>query len=185
MHQLIGKVQAVIEDAGRIAMDLHPSVLDHLGIGPTIDWFYRESSANYAHIRLDCAVDVCEEEIAAPVKTAIYRIIQESFNNAVKHAQASTVTLNLKHNRGHVELSVGDDGIGFDPAQLKGVDKADRGLGLASMRERAEATAGRFSVESRSGHGTTVRVTWPRHCPRVDVAASEAVGSNAVLTGQA
>ena len=182
MHQLIGKVQAVIEDAGRIAMDLHPSVLDHLGIGPTIDWFCRESSAHYAHIRLDCAVDVCEEEIAAPVKTAIYRIIQESFNNAVKHAQASTVTLNLKHNRGHVELSVGDDGIGFDAAQFKSVDKAGRGLGLVSMRERAEATAGRFSVESRSGHGTTVRVTWPRHCPRVDVAAS---GSNAVPTGQA
>ncbi len=185
MHQLIGKVQAVIEDSSRIAMGLHPSVLDHLGIGPTIDWFCRESSANYPQIRLEYAVDVCEEEIAAPVKVAIYRIIQETFNNAVTHAQASRVTLNLKHNRGHVELSVHDDGVGFDPAQFKSVDKTGRGLGLASMRERAEATAGRFGVESRSGDGTTVKVTWPRHCPRVEVAASEAVDSNAVPTVQA
>ena len=185
MRQLIGKVQGVIEDVGRIAMDLHPSVLDHLGIGPTIDWFCRESSANYAQVRLEYEVDVCEEEIAAPVKTAIYRIIQESFNNAVKHAQASTVTLNLKHDRGHVELSVGDDGTGFDPTQFKSVDKAGRGLGLVSMRERAEATAGRFRVESRSGQGTTVRVTWPKHCPRIVQAASEAIGVTAVPFGQA
>ena len=185
MRQLIGKVQAVIEDVGRIAMDLHPSVLDHLGIGPTIDWFCRESSANYAQVRLEYEVDVCEEEIAAPVKTAIYRIIQESFNNAVTHARASKVTLNLKHNHGHVELSVGDDGIGFDPRAFKSVDKTGRGLGLVSMRERAEATAGRFRVESRSGHGTTVRVTWPRHCPRVDQAASEAKGLTSVPTSRA
>lgn len=184
LRELIGKVQGVIEDVGRIAMDLHPSVLDHLGIGPTIDWFCRESSANYAQVRLEHGVDVCEEEIAAPVKTAIYRIIQESFNNAVTHAQASSVTLHLIDSRGHLELSVSDDGIGFDPAQFKSVDKAGRGFGLASMRERAEATAGRFRVESRSGQGTTVRVTWPKHCPRVDQAASEAISSNAVLTAQ-
>ena len=53
MRQLIGRVQEVIEDVGRIAMDLHPSVLDHLGIGPTIDWFCREASANYANVRLE------------------------------------------------------------------------------------------------------------------------------------
>jgi PAS domain S-box-containing protein len=185
MRQLIGKVQGVIEDVGRIAMDLHPSVLDHLGIGPTIDWFCRESSANYAHVRLHCEVDVVEGEIAARVKTAIYRIIQESFNNAVTHAQASNVTLSLKHNRGHVELIVGDDGMGFDPTQFKSVDKVGRGLGLVSMRERAEATAGRFRLESRCGHGTTVRVTWPGHSSRLEHAASAAIGLPAMPTSQA
>jgi signal transduction histidine kinase len=185
VRQLIGKVQGVIEDVGRITMDLHPSVLDHLGIGPTIDWFCRESSANYANVRFEYEVDIREAEIAPRVKTAIFRIIQESFNNAVAHGQASHVTLSLKDNRGHVELSVADNGIGFDPTQLRSADKVGRGVGLVSMRERAEATAGRFRLESRSGHGTTVRVTWPKHCPRVDRAASEATGLTAVSTGQA
>ncbi len=185
MRQLIGRVQEVVEDVGRIAMDLHPSVLDHLGIGPTIDWFCREASANYANVRIEHEVEVVEAEIAARVKTAIFRIIQESFNNAVTHGQASRVTLSLKDSRGNVELSVADNGMGFDPTQFKSVDKAGRGVGLVSMRERAEATAGRFRLQSRSGHGSTVKVTWPKHSPRVDRAMSEVSGLAVVSSGQA
>ena len=185
MRQLIGRVQEVIEDVGRIAMDLHPSVLDHLGIGPTIDWFCREASTNYANVRIEHEVEVVETEIAPRVKTAIFRIIQESFNNAVTHGQASHVTLSLKDSRGHVELSVTDNGIGFDPAKFRSVDNAGRGFGLVSMRERAEATAGRFRLHSRSGLGSTVEVTWPKHSPWVDRSMSEASGLTVVSLGQA
>jgi PAS domain S-box-containing protein len=177
MRQLVSKVQAVIEDVRRVAMNLRPSVLDHLGIAPTIEWFCREFNAIYPRVRLEAEVDVCEDEISAPVKTAMYRIIQEACNNAVKHAQAGRIALRLKQEGGHVELSITDDGIGFDAAEFIRIDTTGRGLGLASMRERAEATAGRFRLESKQGLGTVVRATWPSYCPRV-----KKIGSGVIRT---
>ena len=158
LRQLAGRMQEVIEEVRRISMNLRPSTLDDLGILPTLGWFMREFSAIYRQVELRTLVDVDEEQIAAPLKTAIYRIVQEAFNNVVTHSRARRVSLVLRRRERRLELQIQDDGAGFDP----GARRRERsGLGLATMRERAEVTGGRFVLRSEAGRGTTVSVSWP------------------------
>ncbi|HEY2950672.1 MAG TPA: GAF domain-containing sensor histidine kinase [Micromonosporaceae bacterium] len=89
---------------------------------------------------------------------AVYRIAQEALHNALRHATARRIDVDLTARNGSVVLSVSDDGRGFDPTAPP---QASRRLGLASMRERARAAGGRFEVSSRPGGGTTVRVEVP------------------------
>lgn len=156
LPQLASRLQGVIDEVRRISMDLRPSTLDDLGILPTLGWFMREFGAIYGHIELTRLVDVDEDEIAAPLKTAIYRIVQEAFHNVVTHSGARRVSLVLRRRQRQLELQVQDDGRGCD---LRGRERG--GLGLATMRERAEVTGGRFSLRSAPGEGTTVAVSWP------------------------
>jgi signal transduction histidine kinase len=93
-------------------------------------------------------------EMPAPVAEALYYIAQESLNNALKHAAASSVSVYLRGQNEHVELEVKDDGCGFDPATLTGQD----GLGLANMQERARSLGGSLQIRSALGQGTTVKV---------------------------
>lgn len=158
LQQLARRMQSVIDEVRRISMDLRPSTLDDLGILPTLGWFMREFSAIYGQIELNTLVDVDEDEIAAPLKTAIYRIVQEAFHNVVTHSGARRVSVVLRRRKRQLELQVQDDGAGCD-TRPRGKERG--GLGLATMRERAEVTGGRFALRSQPGSGTTVAVSWP------------------------
>ncbi len=156
----ITKIQSAVEDVRHISMSLHPSTLDDLGVLATIGWFAREFKDSYRQLNLETSIDVCEREIPVSAKTAIFRIIQEALNNVLMHAQARNVSLTLRDYRGHFELIIQDDGIGFDPVQVVAVADG-RGVGVASMRERAAATGGCFTLDAEVGRGTTIRVAWP------------------------
>ena len=157
---LSARIQAVIDEVRRVSMDLRPSTLDDLGILPTLGWFTREFRAIYGQITVETLVEAREEEIAAPMKTAIYRIVQEAFNNVVAHSGARRVALALRRRGGQLELQVQDDGGGFDSSAPRAARRRS-GLGLQSMRERAEVTGGRFALRSEKGRGTTITVAWP------------------------
>lgn len=87
------------------------------------------------------------------MQVGLYRIGQEALNNALKHADATSVTIRLNSDGKLVELEIIDDGQGFDP------EKVSAGIGLNSMKERAERLGGVFNITSRSGEGTTIQVT--------------------------
>jgi PAS domain S-box-containing protein len=159
--QSIAKIQLVLDDVRHISMSLYPSTLDDLGVLATIGWLAREFKSSYPQLNLETSVDVYEEEIPVPAKTAIYRIIQEALSNVLMHAHASNVSLVLSDRGGYFELCIEDDGIGFAPSQVLAVGEAGAGLGLPSMRERAETTGGRFTLDAEIGRGTTIRVAWP------------------------
>ena len=94
-------------------------------------------------------------ELPANAEEAFYYIAQEALNNSLKHAAASTVTVRLYHSdEGCVILEVADNGRGFEPAATR-----SDGMGLLTMRERAEKLGGRLSVESAPGAGTTVKAS--------------------------
>ena len=156
----ITKIQSALEDVRHISMSLHPSTLDDLGVLVTIGWLVREFKGSYRQLNLETSIDVCEQEIPVSAKTAIYRIIQEALSNVLMHAQARNVFLTLRDHRGQFELIIQDDGIGFDPAHVVAVADGG-GVGVPSMRERAAATGGCFTIDAEAGRGTTVRVAWP------------------------
>ncbi|MCD4672443.1 MAG: GAF domain-containing protein [Anaerolineaceae bacterium] len=96
-------------------------------------------------------------ELPSNVKIALFRIAQEALNNAGKHSGASEVTIVLDCGENWVKLNVTDNGVGFDPVQIK----PDR-LGLGIMKERAESIDAKFSIQSQTGSGTQVLVKWAR-----------------------
>jgi signal transduction histidine kinase len=97
-------------------------------------------------------------ELDSTVEVELYRIVQEALNNALRHAQADTVEVDVDARDGLVTVIVRDDGVGFDPG-ARGI--RERRLGLTSMRERADRLGGTFRVESSPGAGTTVSVEVP------------------------
>jgi PAS domain S-box-containing protein len=161
VKQLIPKVEGALNDLHRVAMDLRPSTLDDLGILPTLSWFVREFEGANLSTRIEKHISVSEKDVPEPLKIAIFRILQEAVNNAVKHSFADRIKVSL-HNGGEVlAFTIEDDGIGFDPGSLASRGDATRGLGMQSMKERAELSGGTYAVTSAAGQGTKVCVWWP------------------------
>ena len=95
------------------------------------------------------------------MKIVIYRILQESFNNAAKHANASKIHLILAKFNGGVRMTVKDDGCGFEPQSNLFTNDPLSGHGIEGMRERAELCGGEFAIESDPGQGTQITVNLP------------------------
>jgi signal transduction histidine kinase len=108
-------------------------------------------------LKADLRVDGTPE-LDSAVEVELYRVVQEALNNAVRHAQAETVAVEIDARDDGVMVTVRDDGVGFDPGARA---IRERRLGLTSMRERAESLGGTFSVETGRDAGTTVRVEVP------------------------
>ena len=160
LEAIVPVIQKSIEEVRKIAMDLRPSVLDDLGILATISWFCREFQSIYSGIHIEQQINIQEDDVPDPLKTVIYRVSQEALNNVAKHSKADLVRLSLRKTDGAIELAIQDNGLGFDLKDLLSVEGIKTGLGLASMKERAELSGGSFTIESGKGTGTTVRATW-------------------------
>jgi signal transduction histidine kinase len=161
VKQLIPKVEGALNDLRRVAMDLRPSTLDDLGILPTLSWFVREFEGTNLKIRIEKHISVSEKDVPEPLKLAIFRILQEAVNNAVKHSDAECITVSLHNEDGVLAFTIEDDGKGFDPGALASRGAARTGLGMQSMRERAELSGGNYAVTSAVGQGTKVCAWWP------------------------
>jgi PAS domain S-box-containing protein len=154
-------IQNTIEEVRAIVMDLRPSILDDLGILPTIHWFCREFQYIHPRIRMTEEISLEEGDIPEALKTPIYRILQEGLNNVSTHSGADAVRVALGKRDGRIVLEIQDNGQGFDPKAVASAGASRRGFGLSSMRERAEAAGGTFVVESLPGGGTRLLVSWP------------------------
>ena len=157
---LIPVTQTAIDEVRKIGMDLRPATLDDLGILATITWFCREFQSIYSGIRIEKRMEIREEEVPSPLKTTIYRVLQEALNNVAKHSQATLVSVSLRKTVNGIELAVQDNGVGFDESGVSQPAATRRGVGLASMRERAELSGGSFSLESHENRGTRVTAWW-------------------------
>jgi signal transduction histidine kinase len=141
-----------------IAHDLRPTVLDDLGLGPAIAGFADRVSRRY-NIEITFESTVASR-LSAPVETTVYRIVQESVNNVVKHANATRAGIRIMQDGRIVECRIQDNGIGFDLDQVLS-RKGSRGLGLLGIRERVDSVGGELAIQSRPGNGTTLLITIP------------------------
>ena len=142
-------------------MDLRPSTLDDLGILATISWFTRELGEIYSAMTIEKKIAIREDEIPRPLKTVIFRILQEALNNAAKHSQAEHVMVCLEKLDDKIVLLIEDNGKGFDVDTVQSLRETTHGLGLASMRERASLSGGAFSLKTAPGMGTSICAIWP------------------------
>jgi signal transduction histidine kinase len=137
-----------------LAMGLRPSMLDDLGLGPAVEWLCREFSRT-SGIPADVEIDGALGRLTEAQKTGLFRVVQESLTNVMRHARARRVSVRLQEGDGRVVLVVKDDGRGMHNG------KARRGLGLLGMEERIRELGGVFEVESAPGAGTRIRAEIP------------------------
>lgn len=149
-----------IHDVRRSIFALRPVALDELGFYPALRQFIGEFGEQN-QLYVDMRVAGPPERLPAFLEPVLFRIIQESLNNAGKHAHAQTIRIALDlTSPAVVALSIRDDGVGFDPAMLDQASQR-RHLGLKQMRERVENLKGAFEVHSQLGSGTEIQVILP------------------------
>jgi signal transduction histidine kinase len=138
-----------------LIFELRPGALAEEGLAAAVG---KQASALAARTGVPVDVTAPAERIrlALDVEEHLYRLALEALNNAVKHAGAARLTVDLAESGGRLQLSVQDDGIGFDPAVAR-----PGHLGLTTMRERAAAVGGRLAIDTAPGAGTRVEVTVP------------------------
>jgi two-component system NarL family sensor kinase len=134
---------------------LRPSVLDDLGLGPSLESLARSVP------HLEAEVEIEPERLPPHVEVALYRIAQEALQNVAKHAEANHVSVLFGPTEEGVRLVVADNGTGLREEWMA-VAEDRHAYGMVGMRERAELIGGRLTVTSRPGRGTTVEVVVPR-----------------------
>jgi two-component system, NarL family, sensor histidine kinase UhpB len=149
-------VETAISGVQRIAADLRPEILDHLGLVEAL----QEEATKFQErsgVRCTLALPPPEPELPAPITTAVFRIFQEALTNVARHAQASALHAALQRDAQYLTLDIEDDGRGISVEALAD----DRALGLLGMRERAAALGGTVNIAPIQPHGTRVSLRLP------------------------
>lgn len=155
--ELKSAAKAIQDNLHRLAVNLRPASLDHLGLVTTLRQFIKEfSRQNNMKVEFE-AVGMTDKRLSIEVETALFRIVQESLTNVILHAQATHVDVLLSLKDQHVSAVIEDNGVGFTAASTT----QEEGLGLFGMRERVEMLGGSFTIESSPGKGTTVKAEVP------------------------
>jgi two-component system, NarL family, sensor histidine kinase DevS len=157
--------------------ELRPAALDDLGLGPAIESLAKRQAA-IGRFSLDMGIALsAEKRLGQDAENAIYRIVQEALNNSVKHAAARRVSLRVEQGSDHVEITVRDDGQGFEP------ECVHEGFGLTGMRERAVLEGGSLAVTSSNGGPTCVTAVLPVAPPSPKNGSSGNGARRRVLSG--
>lgn len=160
-QRVLDTIDATIRSVRTIINDLHPSTLE-LGLGPAAEWLIRQMESRGAiRYRLRIASDAPHLGLDQRQTSAIFRVLQESLSNIVRHAQASEVDVALAQDEDAIVLRISDNGIGMQP----GDDGKQAAFGLKSIRERVHALGGELRIDSQAGQGTALAIRLPQaHC---------------------
>ncbi|MEO8598096.1 MAG: ATP-binding protein [Candidatus Solibacter sp.] len=153
LDSIKGLAEKTVSQVRDLALLLRPSMLDDLGLTPALNWHARETSKRTGLnvvVSAEDAIDGLPDEH----RTCIYRLVQEAVTNAVRHANARTVEVTVRKEHHKVDVTVQDDGAGFDTRFL-------RGLGLLGMEERVRRLGGSLTIISEPGRGTLVHAVLP------------------------
>jgi signal transduction histidine kinase len=160
LNSIIQMIQSSIEEVRKIQNDLRPAYIDELGLLATLSGFCAGFQETYWGIRVKTRIEISEQDMPEYLKAPVYRIFQEAMNNAAKHSSASRIDVFLRKEADSIELAVEDNGVGFISEPLPSENTYSKGMGLSSMKERAELSGGHLEIISAPGKGTTIRASW-------------------------
>lgn len=165
VRQLLAETSGIVTDlderVGQVSLDLHPAVLDDLGLAAALRWCVRTRFGTAA-AQIQLTIEPELPRFADSLERAVFRVFQESLSNAVKYSGATRIRVTLARSGEHeLRLRVVDDGRGFDLAAALQAARAGKSLGLLGMQERAEFLGGQLAIDSAAGRGTTVQLTLP------------------------
>jgi len=159
-QHLAQAIDQLIEDIRRLTRELRPTVLEDLGLAGALRWL-ADSCGQGGQLAVTASVTDVDALVGADAQMVLYRIVQEALTNVRKHAQARRVALNVARHEDRLAVVVEDDGRGFDATAVAARGAADRGLGLATMAERARMLGGSLAIASAMGKGTRITLRVP------------------------
>jgi len=156
LHDLVKSTSELSTDLHTLSHQLHSSTLESLGLVPGVASLCKEFTVNQG-VRIDFTSTEIPRSIHPDTALCIFRIVQEGLRNLKKHSGSREAKVDLRMNGERVEVTVQDEGFGFDSRGLR----TKEGIGIRSMEERARSLGGKFEVRSESGKGTTLRACLP------------------------
>jgi signal transduction histidine kinase len=157
-------VDRAIQQVRDLSLDLRPSLLDDLGLLPALRW-YVDRHALRAGLTARVVATPPDLRSSSDVETTCFRVVQEAVTNVLRHAKASELVVELRREAGAVQLTVRDNGVGFDVPARRRHALGGGSLGLLSMQERVTLLGGGFNITSRPGGGTVVCAEIPEEPP--------------------
>lgn len=177
LEQLRAQLSEISDGLRTMAHRLHPPQTEHLGLAAALESLIREHRTQGLHLGTEMALKL--PRVSPLASIAVYRIAQEALWNASKHAGGARVTVTLQCHEGQIHLNVRDHGPGFSLSQAR----RSGGMGLASMRERAELAGGTLEVRAQKGRGTCIHAIVPM-CSEGSAAGERAVEGATVRRGR-
>jgi two-component system, sensor histidine kinase LadS len=141
-----------LDEVQQITANLHPQYLERLGLTKSLKAMFAKLSDM---IEIKSEIDLIDGVFPKEAEINVYRIVQGSLNNVVKHSDASEVEAKIKHAQNEVIITIKDDGRGFDTTNF---EAKGSGLGLVGLRERTNMLGGKISIDSSLGNGTEINV---------------------------
>lgn len=149
-------VRAALYEVRRIIYDLRPMALDDLGLVPTLRKYLQTIEEYHNHSKIDFVNIGLDQRLPTKYEVALFRLIQESVQNALKHANACEIQVRLEMTKSAINVLIKDNGSGFDMNQKK-----PESFGIIGMKERVELLEGKMEIDSKIGKGTTISVQVP------------------------
>ena len=153
----------VSEEVRHIAYELHPSMLDDLGLAASVRALCNEFSGRNRSATLAFTGGAMPASVPGEVASCLFRVAQEALQNIAKHSRARHVSVDLAFENGVVALAIADDGTGFDLEAVKGRG----GLGLIGVEERVRLVNGKITITAEPRHGTRIAVRVPLSSDRL------------------
>jgi signal transduction histidine kinase len=152
-------VDQTFERVRALTQGLRPSMLDDLGLEPTLRWLFREVRKQTG-LKITATIEGLGSHcsLSPECRIAAFRIVQEALTNVARHSGAKTAHVTVSRREDRLELSVEDKGSGFEPL-APGAKRM--GTGLTGMQERVRALRGEFDILTQVGGGTIIRASWP------------------------
>lgn len=154
-EKIVGLIRRSIEEARRMMGGLRPAILDVMGLRAAIEHVIYENEREGSPT-IEYLEDVTFDRLAAPLETAVFRIVQEGLSNAVRHSKSERVQVSLSQQDQRIRVRIEDWGTGFEPATI-----AENRYGLEGIRMRAQLFGGETTIDSAPGEGTRILVELP------------------------
>jgi signal transduction histidine kinase len=160
LENISALIKQIVTDTRSLTYEISPPILYELGLQPAIIWLGERVTEQFGlHVDVRCDDDLVD--VTDGVRVMLFRSVQELLANAVKHAQASHVTVRVLNDAAGLCVLVEDDGVGFDAVSRGVYPTADGGFGLFSIRERLGHLGGRVDIASSPGKGTRIQLSVP------------------------
>lgn len=153
LEALHGIAEMALNDVRQLSRLMSPTILDDLGLKPALNWLCRNLLSG-EDIEYHTEITV-PPDLPKDISTLLFRIAQETLVNAIKHSEATNLTLSISYHHHVIRLDILDNGVGFDSKAI------GPGIGLSSIRDRAEAFNATLEIDSAVGQGTRTTVTVP------------------------
>jgi signal transduction histidine kinase len=156
LEQIWQQCSALTGDVQALSHELHPSILDNLGLATAVKSFCREVSEQ-SGVAVEFVGKNIPNSLPPEVALSLFRVVQEAVHNAIKYSGEKHFEVRLQRESEYLELEVSDQGVGFDAKSAKN----GGGLGLVSMSERIHQVNGTFNIDSQPNAGTRIRARVP------------------------